>query len=63
VVTGERALDRIVPVAATLAYVPLIAGAEHATLERSGHLGSITTPDAFAQIVTSFAAGRVKHAA
>jgi pimeloyl-ACP methyl ester carboxylesterase len=63
VITGERALDRIVPVEATLAYLPLIAGAQHTTLERSGHLGTITAPDAFAQIVTSFAAGRVKHAA
>ena len=48
VVTGERALDRVVPVDGTLAYVPLIAGARHQTLARTGHLGSITTPEAFA---------------
>jgi 3-oxoadipate enol-lactonase len=63
VITGEPALDRIVQVEATLAYVSLIAGAQHATLARTGHLGSITTPEAFAQAVASFAAGRVKHAA
>jgi pimeloyl-ACP methyl ester carboxylesterase len=62
-VTGEAPLDRIVPVDGTLAYLPLITGAQHATLERTGHLGSITTPDAFARVVAAFAAGRVKHAA
>jgi pimeloyl-ACP methyl ester carboxylesterase len=54
VVTGERTLDRVVPVDGTLAYMPLIAGAEHRTLERTGHLGSITTPAAFAGVLREF---------
>jgi pimeloyl-ACP methyl ester carboxylesterase len=57
VVTGERALDRVVPVDGTLAYLPLIAGARHRTLARTGHLGSITTPDAFAALVREFVGG------
>jgi 3-oxoadipate enol-lactonase len=54
VVTGERVLDRVVPVDGTLAYLPLIAGSSHCTLARTGHLGSITTRDAFAEVVREF---------
>jgi pimeloyl-ACP methyl ester carboxylesterase len=54
VITGERALDRVVPVDTTLGYVRLIAGADCRTLARTGHLGSITTPDAFANVVREF---------
>jgi len=54
IVTGEPALDRVVQVDGTLAYVPLIAGARHETLARTGHLGSITTPGAFADVVREF---------
>ncbi len=54
VITGERTLDRVVPVDGTLAYLPLIAGARHRVLARTGHLGSITTPDAFAEVVRGF---------
>jgi 3-oxoadipate enol-lactonase len=54
VITGEPTLDRVVPVDGTLAYLPLIAGARHRTLERTGHLGSITTPEAFADEVRRF---------
>jgi pimeloyl-ACP methyl ester carboxylesterase len=60
VVTGEPALDRVVPVDSSLAYVPLIAGARHGTLGRTGHLGSITTPDAFAGLVREFAERHVQ---
>jgi 3-oxoadipate enol-lactonase len=54
VVTGERGLDRVVPVDGTLAYVPLIAGASHRTLPGTGHLGSITTPETFARVIREF---------
>jgi 3-oxoadipate enol-lactonase len=54
VVTGEPGLDRVVRVDGTLAYVDLIAGARHATLERTGHLGTITRPEAFASLVGEF---------
>ena len=58
VVTGEPGLDRVVPVDSTLAYVQLISGARHATLDGTGHLGSITRPGAFASLVREF----VEHA-
>ena len=51
VVTGEPELDQVVPVSTTLAYLRLIAGARHASLDRTGHLGSITRPEMFASIV------------
>jgi 3-oxoadipate enol-lactonase len=54
VVTGERELDRVVPVDATLGYLRLIAGSRHASIERTGHLGSITRPDVFAMLVREF---------
>jgi 3-oxoadipate enol-lactonase len=54
VVTGEPGLDRVVRVDSTLAYVQLIGGARHATLDRTGHLGSITRPGAFASLVREF---------
>jgi 3-oxoadipate enol-lactonase len=57
VVTGERALDRVVSVDRTLAYLDLIPGARHATLENTGHLGSITKPHEFAALVRAFVIG------
>jgi 3-oxoadipate enol-lactonase len=55
VITGERALDRVVPVDRTCEYLGLIPGARHATLDRTGHLGSITRPHEFATLVHEFA--------
>jgi pimeloyl-ACP methyl ester carboxylesterase len=55
VITGDAALDRVVPVAATGEYVRMWPHAESATLARTGHLGSITRPDEFARLVTPFA--------
>jgi pimeloyl-ACP methyl ester carboxylesterase len=54
IITGERSLDRVVPVDGTLGYLPLIAGVEHRVLARTGHLGSITTPEAFAAVAREF---------
>ena len=54
IVTGERGLDRVVQVDGTLAYLRLIAGARHQTIESTGHLGSITRPETFASIVREF---------
>jgi esterase len=54
VVTGEAALDHVVPVHGTAGYLSLIKGARGAVLARTGHLGSITRPDAFAAIVCEF---------
>lgn len=55
IVTGEPGLDCIVPVDQTRRYEELIAGAELAMIERTGHLGTITRPRRFADIVKRFA--------
>ena len=54
VITGDRALDRVVSVDSTRAYLELIRGARHVILAATGHLGSITRPDAFAALVREF---------
>lgn len=54
VITGEPALERVVPVASTLEYARLCPQARVVTLGRTGHLGSITRPDAFAALVVPF---------
>jgi pimeloyl-ACP methyl ester carboxylesterase len=60
VITGERALDRVVPIDTTLEYVNSIPGAKSAILEGTGHLGLVTRPERFSEIVGGFieAAGR-----
>lgn len=54
VVTGEPGLDRVVPVAGTRSYADRISGARHATLTRTGHIGLVTRPDRFADLVGQF---------
>ena len=54
VISGEDALDRIVPVEVTRRYLSLIPGAQYAKMERSGHIGLITRPAQFARIVSEF---------
>lgn len=54
VVTGEPTLDRVVPPALTLDYLRMWPHARHVTLPRTGHLGLITRPQEFADVVTSF---------
>lgn len=54
VVTGEPDLDRVVPVDSSIQYLRLIRDSRAAVLERTGHLGSITRPEAFATIVRDF---------
>ena len=54
VVTGDAALDNIVPVRLTEEYLRVWPQAERITLERTGHIGLITRPDAFASAVGSF---------
>ena len=56
VLTGEPALDRVVSVDGARSYVDRIAGARHATLERTGHIGLVTRPDRFAEVVGPFVA-------
>ncbi len=54
VITGERHLDRVVPVDETLQYVRAIPGARAAVIERTGHIGLVIRPDRFAEIVARF---------
>jgi pimeloyl-ACP methyl ester carboxylesterase len=56
VVTGEPRLDHVVPVDGSSGYLNLIRGARAVVLERTGHLGALTRPDAFAAAVRAFAA-------
>jgi len=54
VVHGEPALDYVVDPNATAEYGRLIQGSRVVTMERTGHLGSITKPREFAAIVRRF---------
>lgn len=54
VVTGEAELDQIVPVESTRDYLAAIPGARGAVFEGTGHLGLVTRPAAFAQLVGDF---------
>jgi pimeloyl-ACP methyl ester carboxylesterase len=56
VVTGESDLDHVVSVDGSNGYLSQIRDSRRVVLERSGHLGSITRPAAFAAIVGDFAA-------
>ena len=55
VMTGETALDRVVPTALTAEYTRIWPHAATATLARTGHLGLVTRPEAFADAVVPFA--------
>lgn len=57
VLTGEPALDRVVPVDVTRRYLNDFARAEHVVLERTGHNGIVTRPEAFAGVLERFVNG------
>jgi pimeloyl-ACP methyl ester carboxylesterase len=54
VITGEPGLDRVVPVDSTRGYVRAISGARIVQIDRTGHLGLVTKPHEFAEIVGNF---------
>lgn len=54
IVTGEPGLDRVVPVELTRRYLHTLRSAQHVVLARTGHLGIVTRPDAFAELVGRF---------
>jgi pimeloyl-ACP methyl ester carboxylesterase len=56
VIVGEARLDMVVPVAATRDYLRWLPHARLVTVERTGHLGFITRPEAFADLIVPFAA-------
>ena len=54
VVTGEPKLDRVVPVESSCEYVRTIQGATYTRLEGTGHIGLVTKPELFADVVGRF---------
>jgi len=54
VITGEKDLDQIVPIQATRDYLECIRGAKGVTFEGTGHIGLLTRPERFAEIVCGF---------
>jgi 3-oxoadipate enol-lactonase len=62
VITGEAGLDHVVPVESSSEYTRRIANARAFVLERTGHLGSITRPEAFCEVIRAFVEGH-RHAA
>jgi pimeloyl-ACP methyl ester carboxylesterase len=61
VLTGEATLDRVVPVSLTREYLRLWPQATAATIERSGHLGTISRPEEFADLIARFAEANARH--
>jgi 3-oxoadipate enol-lactonase len=56
VITGDDTLDRLVPTSSTRAWADRIPGARVVRLERTGHIGTMTRPDRFSEIVGAFVA-------
>ena len=56
IVTGDRRLDRVVPVTLTDEYLRICRTVERVTIESTGHLGLITRPYEFAGRVVPFVA-------
>ncbi len=54
VLTGEPALDAVVPVQVTEQYMQELQSVERAVLSRTGHIGLVTRPDTFAEILGRF---------
>jgi pimeloyl-ACP methyl ester carboxylesterase len=54
VVTGEPGLDRVVPVDVSRRYLDDLHSARHVVLEKTGHNGLVTRPDAFADVLGRF---------
>jgi len=57
VVTGEPGLDRILPVDVTCRYLEDLDSAQHVVMKHTGHLGSVTRPDEFADVLGRFVDG------
>ena len=57
VVTGEPILDRVLPVDVTRRYLDDLDSARHVVLEHTGHLGSVTRPGDFADVLGRFMDG------
>ena len=55
VITGEDGLDRVVDPALTRRYLAALPAAQHVVLSRTGHIGMLTRPAEFADIIFRFA--------
>jgi pimeloyl-ACP methyl ester carboxylesterase len=62
IVTGEPHLERVVPVELTREYFVIWPHARGETIANTGHLGSITRPVAFANVVAPFVAQNDREA-
>ncbi len=56
VVTGEPGLDRVVPVEVSRRTVARLGHARHVVLPRTGHLGIVTRPESFRELMDAFLA-------
>lgn len=54
-ITGEPRLDRVIDLRASMDYVTLISGLRHVTIARTGHVGLVTKPVEFADLLCGFA--------
>ncbi|MDP2321477.1 MAG: alpha/beta hydrolase [Acidobacteriota bacterium] len=54
VMTGEAGLDQVVPVQVTEQYMQELQSAQRVVLERTGHIGLVTRPNTFAEILGRF---------
>jgi pimeloyl-ACP methyl ester carboxylesterase len=54
VMTGDDDLDLVVPASATREYTQLIRGARYERFGSTGHIGLLTQPNRFAEIVSQF---------
>lgn len=55
VITGEDGLDRVVSPELTRRYLAALPSARHAVLQGTGHIGLLTRPTEFAELVQRFA--------
>jgi len=60
IITGEPHLDYVVPVDGSAAYERMIANARRAVLMETGHLGAMTRPREFADLIRAFAGGEAR---
>jgi len=57
IVTGEPGLDKVVPVDESRRYLDDLRSAAHVVLKRTGHIGMVTRPEAFADVLERFVSG------
>lgn len=62
-ITGDDALEQVVPVRASREYVHMWPHAQVAILDHTGHLGMITRPEEFARALGSFVDSSARDAA